>query len=158
MNLKLAQALKLRATHENTLVMRRSLSADKDQGAEVPTIVRDRRRRARRVPDRLEVCQLREAVGQASPVAAIIENMPKSPTGAFFVHWFLQQRGLTTTRGRKPGDAAGGISWLNEIECARTATWACQTAREIITAVLTMLPQDFRLTAINHFRDRIRQM
>jgi len=283
--------------------MRRSLSADKDQGAEVPTIVRDRRRRARRVPDRLEVCQLREAVGQASPVAAIIENMPKSPTGAFFVHWFelyclaieardkaneiqaaspdawphealsailfaslaaeafinevaeaaardangpwmtdlpgvdllrdlagtlsaiedaqgsiglkyhmaskilsgrtfdaskapfqefdtlvkvrneivhprhrdrtregryieptspairdLQQRGLTTTRGRKPGDAAGGISWLNEIECARTATWACQTAREIITAVLTMLPQDFRLTAINHFRDRIRQM
>ena len=70
----------------------------------------------------------------------------------------LQQRGLTTTRGRKPGDAAGGISWLNEIECARTATWACQTAREIITAVLAMFPQDFRLTAINHFRDRIRQM
>ena len=250
-----------------------------------------------------EVCQLPGAVGRHAPVAAIIENMPKSPTGAFFVHWFelyclaieardkandiqaaspdawphealsailfaslaaeafinelaeaaardangpwmtglpgvdllrdlaetldaiedaqgsiglkyhmaskilsgrtfdaskvpfqefdtlvkvrneivhprhrdrtrgggyieptspairdLQQRGLTTTRGRKSGDVPGGISWLNEIECARTATWACQAAREIITAVLTMLPQDFRLSAINHFRDRLSQM
>lgn len=70
----------------------------------------------------------------------------------------LQQRGLTTTRGRKSGDVSGGMSWLNEIECGRTATWACQAAREIITAVLTMLPQDFRLSAINHFRDRLRQM
>jgi hypothetical protein len=59
----------------------------------------------------------------------------------------LQQRGLTTTRGRKPGDVSGGMSWLNEIECGRTVTWACQAAGEIIKAVLTMLPQDFRLSA-----------
>ena len=70
----------------------------------------------------------------------------------------LQQRGLTTTRGRQSGDPSGGMSWLNEIECGRTATWACQAAREIITAILTMLPQDSNLFAINHFRDRLRQM
>jgi hypothetical protein len=33
--------------------MRRSLGADKDQGAEMATFARDRRRRARCVPDRL---------------------------------------------------------------------------------------------------------
>jgi hypothetical protein len=70
----------------------------------------------------------------------------------------LQQRGLTTTRGRKSGDVPGGMSWLNEIECGRTATWACQAARGIITAVLTMLPDGFHLSAINHFRDRLPQM
>jgi hypothetical protein len=70
----------------------------------------------------------------------------------------LQQRGFTTTRGRKAGDSSGGMSWLNEIECGRTANWACEAASEIITAVLTMLPQDWRLTAITLFRDRLSQM
>ena len=50
--MKLPRALKPRATHGNTLVMRRSLGGDEDQGAEAPTVVRDRRRRARCVPDR----------------------------------------------------------------------------------------------------------
>ena len=34
------------------LVMHRSLGVDEDQGAELPAVVRDRRRRARHVPDR----------------------------------------------------------------------------------------------------------
>jgi hypothetical protein len=42
----------LRATQQNTLVMRRSLGGDKDQGAELPAVMRNRRRRARCVPDR----------------------------------------------------------------------------------------------------------
>ena len=50
-NMKLARALNPRATHGNTLVMRRSLGGDEDQGAEVSTDVRDRRR-ARCVPER----------------------------------------------------------------------------------------------------------
>ena len=36
----------------------------------------------------------------------------------------LQQRGLTYTRGRRPGDIPGGMSWLNEIETLNVATWA----------------------------------
>jgi len=63
----------------------------------------------------------------------------------------LQQRGLTSSRGRKVGDPAGGMSWLNELECARTATWACQAARDIIAAVITMLPQDPKMPIISHF-------
>lgn len=47
MNLKLAQALNLRATHRTILVMRRSLDGEEDQGAKVPTAVRDPGRRAR---------------------------------------------------------------------------------------------------------------
>ena len=39
-NLKLAQALRPRATHGNTLVMRRSLVSDEDLGAEAPTSLR----------------------------------------------------------------------------------------------------------------------
>ena len=41
MNLKLARGLNPRATHENTLVMRRSLDGGEDQGAEVPAAVGD---------------------------------------------------------------------------------------------------------------------
>jgi hypothetical protein len=44
--MKLGRALNPRATHGNTLVMRRSVGGDEDQGGEAPTIVRDRRRRA----------------------------------------------------------------------------------------------------------------
>ncbi len=51
-NMKLGRALNLRATHENTLVMRSSPGGDEDQGAELPRVVRDSRRRARCVPDR----------------------------------------------------------------------------------------------------------
>ena len=50
--MKLARALNPRATHRDTLVMRSSLGGDEDQGAEVATVVRDRWRRARCVPDR----------------------------------------------------------------------------------------------------------
>jgi hypothetical protein len=52
LNLKETQALNSRATHGNTLVMRRSLGGDEDQGADLPTVVCDARRRARCVPDR----------------------------------------------------------------------------------------------------------
>ena len=48
----LPRDLNQRATHENPLVMRSSLAGDEHQGAEVPTVARDRRRRARCVPDR----------------------------------------------------------------------------------------------------------
>jgi hypothetical protein len=50
-NMKLARTSNPRATHGNALVMRRSLDGDEDQGDEVPAVVRDRRRRARCVPD-----------------------------------------------------------------------------------------------------------
>jgi hypothetical protein len=70
----------------------------------------------------------------------------------------LQQRGQTRTKGRKSGDVPGGMSWLNELECGRTAAWAYQAAREIIAAVLTMLPDSIHLAAIYHFRDRLKQM
>ena len=55
--MKLAEALNLRATHENTLVTRRSLGDDEHQGAKVPTVVRDLSRRARCVPDRPGQCR-----------------------------------------------------------------------------------------------------
>ena len=42
-NMKLGRALNPRATHENTLVMRRSLDDDEDQGDEVPIVMRDPR-------------------------------------------------------------------------------------------------------------------
>jgi len=42
MNLKLARALNSRPAHENTLVMRRSLTSDEDLGAEAPTALRVR--------------------------------------------------------------------------------------------------------------------
>ena len=38
--MKLARAFNPRATHENTLVMRRSLVSDEDLGAEAPTALR----------------------------------------------------------------------------------------------------------------------
>jgi hypothetical protein len=49
--MKLARALNLRATHGNALVMRISLGDDEDQGAAESAVMRDRRRRARCVPD-----------------------------------------------------------------------------------------------------------
>ena len=52
MNPKLARALNPAGSPRDTLVMRRSLGGDEDHRAEAPTVVRDRRRRARCVPDR----------------------------------------------------------------------------------------------------------
>jgi hypothetical protein len=49
---KVREGAEPRSNARDTLVMRRSLGSDKDQGAEAPTVVRDRRRRARCVPDR----------------------------------------------------------------------------------------------------------
>jgi hypothetical protein len=69
----------------------------------------------------------------------------------------LRQRGLTSTGGRQPGDVPGGVSWLDEIKSSGVANWAYVTAREIIVAVLKMLPEaDGTLTML--FRDRIAQM
>jgi hypothetical protein len=39
--MEVEQTLNLRATHENTLVMRRSLDDDEDQADEVPTVIRE---------------------------------------------------------------------------------------------------------------------
>jgi hypothetical protein len=50
--MKLASAIGLRATHENTLVIRSSLDGDEDQGHELPAVVRVPGWRARCVPDR----------------------------------------------------------------------------------------------------------
>jgi hypothetical protein len=76
--MKLARAFDSRATHENTLVMRRSVGGDEDQGAEAPTVVRDRRRHARCVPDR--------------PVNfGNLRSLPDSP-----IHPLMQRRVLAT--------------------------------------------------------------
>lgn len=68
----------------------------------------------------------------------------------------LQQRGLTTSRGRRPGDVPGGISWLEEIKSSGVANWAYDSARQIIIAVLAMLPDDDGLTPL--FKSRIAQI
>lgn len=67
----------------------------------------------------------------------------------------LQGRGLTNTKGRKPPEPRGGTSWLDEISCARTAAWAFETARDMIAAVLKMLPEDDRFTLIRFDRERL---
>ena len=50
--MKLARALNAASNARDTLVMRRSLGGDEAQGAELPTVVNNSRRRARCVPDR----------------------------------------------------------------------------------------------------------
>jgi hypothetical protein len=50
--MKLARAFNAASNARDTLVMRRSLRGDEDQGAELPTDMRGSRRRARCVPDR----------------------------------------------------------------------------------------------------------
>ncbi len=59
----------------------------------------------------------------------------------------FQQKGLTRTRGRKPGDPLGGMSWLLEIETAEMAAWAYQAACGIIKALGEALPEDPPVTA-----------
>jgi hypothetical protein len=67
----------------------------------------------------------------------------------------LQQRGLTTTRGRSPGDIPGGISWLEEIKSSGAAGWAYSAAHDIIIAILKMLPEGDGLPTTLLFRSRI---
>lgn len=69
----------------------------------------------------------------------------------------LQRRGLTTTRGRQPHDPRGGASWLLEIESSGVANWAYAAAREIITALIEMLPDDWRFTIMDMMRGQIRR-
>ncbi|MEU7939154.1 hypothetical protein [Microbispora bryophytorum] len=84
------------------------------------------------------------SMGHVQPAAKIIRD--------------LQQRGLTTTRGRKQGDVPGGMSWLDEVKSAAVAGWAYETARVTITAILEMLPDDKRSPAPILFRDRMEQI
>jgi hypothetical protein len=65
----------------------------------------------------------------------------------------LQQRGLTCTRGRRPGDPMGGISWLSEIYCGRTAAWAHKAARDVIAELIRALPRHDRLWASTSYTD-----
>ena len=59
----------------------------------------------------------------------------------------FQQKGLTRTRGRGPGDPLGGMSWLLEIETTEMATWAIRAACGIIKAVGEVIPTDPPRTA-----------
>lgn len=84
------------------------------------------------------------AAGHVEPASRVIRD--------------LQQRGLTTTRGRRPGDVPGGMSWLEEIRSGGVASWAYDAAKDIITAILKMLPDDSGLPTSLLFRDRISQI
>ena len=76
-NMKLGWPLNPRATHENTLVMRRSLGDDEDQGAEVSNAVRDHRRRARCVPDRsVNAGNLRSLAGTSACLTTCAHTGP----------------------------------------------------------------------------------
>jgi hypothetical protein len=70
----------------------------------------------------------------------------------------LQQRGLTRTKGIGPGDAPGGMSWLDGIKSSGVANWAYDSARDIVSALLMMLPDDDGLPTTLLFRDRISQI
>jgi hypothetical protein len=65
----------------------------------------------------------------------------------------LQQRGLTRTRGRRRGDPLGGMSWLSEIYCGRTAAWAHKAACDVIVEVIRALPTHKHLWAMTSFRN-----
>jgi hypothetical protein len=84
------------------------------------------------------------AAGHVQPVSKIVRD--------------LQQRGLTATKGRQPGDVPGGTSWLNEIMTPGVAAWAYNASRDIIAAVLEILPDDDKLTTNQLFRKRLSQL
>jgi hypothetical protein len=48
------------------------------------------------------------------------------------------------------------MSWLEEIKSSGVANWAYDSARQIIVAVLTMLPDDGGLTPL--FKSRLAQI
>jgi hypothetical protein len=65
----------------------------------------------------------------------------------------LQQRGITYTRGRGPGDPRGGTSWLNELQTPEVADWAYATAANVITAIAKLLP-DVRMSGVEMMKER----
>jgi hypothetical protein len=65
----------------------------------------------------------------------------------------LQQRGLTRTRGRRQGDPMGGMSWLSEIYCGRTAAWAHKAACGVIVELIRALPMHEHLWSMTVFRN-----
>jgi hypothetical protein len=65
----------------------------------------------------------------------------------------LQRRGLTRTRGRRRGDPMGGMSWLSEIYCGRTAAWAHKAACDVIVELIRALPRHERLWTMTSFRN-----
>jgi hypothetical protein len=66
----------------------------------------------------------------------------------------LQQKGLTRTPGRKPGDVPGGTPWLSELTTPGVARWAYASATNMMREVCEMLPQlpPDRAMSIGHFR------
>ncbi|WP_329000871.1 hypothetical protein OHA18_41380 [Kribbella sp. NBC_00709] len=66
--------------------------------------------------------------GYVSPMSGVVRD--------------LQQRRITLTRGRMPGDVPGGTSWLDELRSPEIAAWACRAAASIITTLGEMLPDD----------------
>jgi hypothetical protein len=71
----------------------------------------------------------------------------------------LQQMGYSRTRGRQPDDIPGGMSWLNELETTRPATWSYRAACNMVTAVGNMLPGDETTTlGIQFMKDKIAQL
>jgi len=79
------------------------------------------------------------ALGHTEPASPVVRD--------------LQRRGLTRTRGRRRGDPMGGMSWLSEIYCGRTAAWAHKAACNVIVELISALPRDERLWAMTSFRN-----
>jgi hypothetical protein len=79
------------------------------------------------------------ALGHTEPASPVVRD--------------LRQRGLTRTRGRRRGDPMGGMSWLSEIYCGRTAAWAHKAACAVIVELINALPRHERLWAMTSFRN-----
>lgn len=79
------------------------------------------------------------ALGHTEPASPVVRD--------------LQQRGLTRTRGRRRGDPMGGMSWLSEIYCGRTAAWAHKAACDVIVELTRALPMQERLWFMTSFRN-----
>jgi hypothetical protein len=79
------------------------------------------------------------ALGHTEPASPVVRD--------------LQQRRLTRTRGRRRGDPMGGMSWLSEIYCGRTAAWAHKAACDAIVELIRALPSHERLWFMTSFRN-----
>jgi hypothetical protein len=75
------------------------------------------------------------------------------PSSAAVRH--LQRRGLTTSSGSDRDDAQADVSWLHEIETSGVASWAYGAAREIITALIEMFPDNRRFTIMDMMRRQL---